>query len=403
MRITRRSVIAALPLLGCAGEADARANTLHIAPDGVGDGSSWSHAAPLASLPELLANIEPGGEILIAADRGVYQIAEPIDVSGGGQKSLEVTIRGVSAESGAPMLAIVQGNRGGEEIGPSGFRLTRGAGNLRFSHFAFRDVGNGAFAITAPVSNVSIEDCTFENVYRFIENTADDGEGHASMRGFAIRRCRGERAERGFLRIRYNARDGVIEDCRARGLPNRGGFIPVGCALDDRASDIVYRRCVMEGFDQLDAGDYWNGDGFSDEPGNRNIRYEACEARGCTDGGFDCKSREVVLQDCVAEDNKRNFRIWSQRGSLSGCISRNPNFRGRAVENASPCHLWIGGEEGAVVEVSNFTVEDADATPIIEFDNDEARIEVRGITINSPRVNWGESEDRIRAGMLIGE
>ena len=46
--------------------------------------------------------------------------------------------------------------------------------------------------------------------------------------------------------------------------------------------------------------------------------------------------------------------------------------------------------------------EDGDATPIIEFDHDVARVQIRGVTIRSPRVNWGADEDRIRATMLTG-
>jgi hypothetical protein len=403
MRLSRRSVLGALPLLGCAGQADARATTLYVAPNGEGAGSSWAEAARLDQLGELLANIEPGGEILLAADRGAYQLTAPVQIGAGGLENASVAIRGVNSQTGAAMPAVLQGDRGGAEMGVSAFRLARGANNLRFSHFSFRNVGNGAFAVVAPVSELTIEDCTFENIYRFLENTAADGQRQASLTDFVVRRCSGVRAERGFLRLRYNTRGGLIEDCRAEGLANEGGLIPVGCALDDRASDIVYRRCVMEGFQQLNAGDYWNGDGFSDEPDNRNIRYEACQARGSTDAGFDCKSSEVSLTDCVAEDNKRNFRIWSQRGVLNGCVSRNPNFRGRAVENAGACHLWIGGEDGARVQVLNFTVEDSDATPIIEFDHEDARVEIRGITIRSPRVNWGDEEARIRAGMIVSE
>ena len=103
-----------------------------------------------------------------------------------------------------------------------------------------------------------------------------------------------------------------------------------------------------------------------------------------------------MLENCIAEDNKRNFRIWSDRATLTDCVSRNPNFRGRDVEDASPCHVWIGGEENIRIEIANLTVEDADATPIIEFDHDVGRVEIRGVTINSPRVNWGDDENRIR-------
>lgn len=403
MRISRRSVLAALPLMGCANEAAARANALYVAPAGEGDGSSWVNAAPLDDLSDLIALLEPGGEIFVAADRGAYELSDPVMVGGGGVEGHEVRVRGVSSADGSPMAAIVRGNRSVDEIGTEGFRLLRGANHIKFSHFDFRDIGNGAFRAAAPLANVTIEDCAFENIYRFFENTAGDGEGHASLRGFVLRRCSGSRVERGFLRIRYNTRNGLIEDCTALGLPNEGGLIPAGCALDDRASDITYRRCVMEGFQQWRGGEYWNGDGFSDEENNRNIRYEACEARGSTDGGFDCKSRDLVLIDCVAEDNKRNFRVWSDRATLTNCVSRAPNFRGRDVENASSCHIWVGGEENIRIDIANLIIEDADATPIIEFNHDVGQVSIRGITITSPRVNWGDDEGRIRATMLHGE
>jgi hypothetical protein len=405
MHVSRRSVLAAIPLMGCAGEAEARVNVIHVTPDGEGDGSSWSSPASLSAVADLIEHLEPGGEVLVAADRGEYAIDGAVELSRGGRASQEIRIRGVNVVTAAPMAAILRGNRaaGGEE-GPEAFKLLRGASHLKFSHFDFRDIGNGAFRAAAPVSNVTIEDCAFQNIYRFFENTVADGEGHASVDGFVLRRCRGAGVARGFLRIRYNSRDGLIEDCAAQGMANEGGRIPVGCALDDRASNITYRRCEMSGFQQFNGGEYWNGDGFSDEPDNANIRYEACIGRGSTDGGFDCKGRDVVLVDCVAEDNKRNFRIWSDHATLTNCVSRNPNFRGRdANENASSSHIWIGGEEDIDIEIVNLTIEDRDATPIVEFNHDVGVVEIRGVTINSPRVNWGNDERRIRARMLVGE
>lgn len=400
MRITRRALLAAAPLLGCANDAEARAPTLHIVPNGAGAGAGWDDGAPIEALSDLIEGLEPGGEILVAAERGEYVLNRAVDVSAGGSKGRVVRVRGVNSATGQPARALLRGNRSGSEQGTAAFRLVRGARNLHFSHFDFRDVGNGCFSVSAPVSNLTIEDCAFENIYRFLENTAGGDEGHASLRDFAVRRCAGARVERGFSRLRYNSGDGLFEDCRAEGLANEGGLIPAGCALDDRANNVTYRRCVMENFQQWRAGDYWNGDGFSDEPDNRNIRYEACEARGSTDGGFDCKSRGVVLDACIAEDNKRNFRIWDERATLTNCISRRPNFRGREVENADSCHLWLANEGRGRVLVANLTVVDDDATPIIKFDHDVGRVEIRGVTIHSPHENWGDDAERIRATML---
>ncbi len=399
MQVTRRTVLAALPLAGCVNAAAARLSTIYIAPDGAGDGSSWRAAAALHDIEQLIHELEPGGQILLAADRGVYQTGEGLDIFAGGADGQPVRIRGVNSATEAPMQAVLRGLRTEEETGVEAFRLWRGASHLHFSHLAFQAVGNGCFRVGAPLGNLTIEDCAFDDIYRFFENTAAEDQGHASMRDFVLRRCRGTRVERGFSRIRYASRGGLFEDCAAQGKANEGGHLPVGCAVDDRAGDIVYRRCAMEGF-QRRSGDYWNGDGFSDEENNYGIRYEACVGRGSTDGGFDCKSRGVVLQDCVAEDNKRNFRIWSKRATLSGCISRNPHFRGRQEESAESCHIWIGGEEDARVLISDLTVEDGDATPILEFEHDVGRVEIRGVTINSPRVNWGNDENRIRSSML---
>jgi hypothetical protein len=392
MEISRRTLLAAaaIPLTGVGAACAARtAERFYIRPGGEGDGSSWDEAASLGAIGELIAQLIPGGEILIAADAGAYEINDAIEISAGGRVDKPIRVHGVASETGEPSPVAIRGVSTDDEP-PEAFRLLRGADHLHFSHFAFAHIGNGCFRVGAPISNLTIEDCSFADVYRFFENGVSRGQRDASIRGFAIRRCQGEGVERGFLRVRYGSRDGVIEDCRAVGRANEGGNIPAGCALDDRASAITFRRCVMENFQQWRAGEYWNGDGFSDEENNSAIRYEACEARGSTDGGFDCKSRNVVFENCIAEDNKRNFRIWSARGAMRGCVSRNPNFRGRGQENADSCHIWIGGEN-ARVAIDQLIVEDQDGTAVFGFEHDSALAEVRGIELRSPSRNWGAS------------
>lgn len=394
MEISRRTLLAAaaIPLTGVTSAcAQNTVSTYYVTPEGGGDGTSWQSPASLAALSDLINTLKAGGHVLVAADRGEYGLDDVIEIGAGGRHNGVISIRGVSAETGEPQHALIRGTRREGEMGEEAFRLLSGANHLHFSHFDFRAIGNGCFRVGGPVSGLTIEDCAFEDVYRFLENTSSRGESDANLRSFAVRRCQGTRVERGFLRIRYASRDGLIEDCRAQGLPNEDGDIPAGCALDDNANAITYRRVVMENFQQWRSGDYWNGDGFSDEEHNSAIRYEACEARGSTDGGFDSKSRDVVFENCVAEDNKRNFRIWSKHGTMIGCTSRSPNWRGRGVEDASPCHIWIGGEDDTRVEISNVTIVDADATAIFEFDHDTSSVEIRGVTIESPEHNWNAS------------
>lgn len=115
MRISRRSVLAALPLIGCAEDADARANTFYVTPDGEGDGHSWSHPAPLHNIADLIAQVRPGGEIFVAADRGEYVLSEPVEIAHGGRAASEVWIRGVHSGSGEAMPAVLRSNHTAEE------------------------------------------------------------------------------------------------------------------------------------------------------------------------------------------------------------------------------------------------------------------------------------------------
>jgi hypothetical protein len=364
------------------------ARTLHVTPSGAGarTGRAWGDAATIDQLNALIQAAGPGGEVLLAADQGVYHIREPIIVSSGGARARPVTVRAIDSANGAPADAEFRGGRA-EPFNPAGergsecFRLTRGADHLRFRRIQFRNVGNGCFRIGAPVADLTIEDCAFRNVYRFIETTASGSERQASIRGFAVRRCRGAGVERSFARIRYDSARGVLEDCRADSQANEGEHIPAGCALDDSAHDIVFRRCVMENFRQNSGDGYWNGDGFSDEPRNYGISYEQCEARGCTDGGFDCKSAGVVLDRCIAEDNKRNFRLWGAQATLRSCISRNPNWRGAGRENGGPAHIWLGGRR-ARVDISRLRVDGDGSVNVFEFEGSDTKIRVDGYRFN---------------------
>ena len=184
----------------------------------------------------------------------------------------------------------------------------------------------------------------------------------------------------------------------ARDEDKETGFKMVFKGEDEKWQDFYDNCPLLSNPDQVDS----DGDGVGSLCDN--CRAVANDGNG---GGFAIvagQGANIIFTNCIAEDNKRNFRIWSDEATLTNCTSRNPNFRGRdANENASSSHLWIGGEEDIEIGISNLTVEDRDATPIIEFNHDVGVVEIRGVTITSPRINWGNDEGRIRARMLIGE
>ncbi len=400
MRLTRRSLLVALTLAP-AGAVAQRPDVLYVAPNGGGGGTSWDDPADLNDLNALLRRVGPDGEILVAADRGIYDLDAEIVVRAGGRSRRPIRVRGVNTATLEPQQAVLRGARDAEGAGHEGFRLLRGANHLHFSHLAFERFGNGCFRVGGPVNNLKIEDCAFQDVYRCLENTVSGGASNASLRRFEVRRCRGVGIERSFLRVRYASRQGLIEDCSASGVAVEAHDFPTGCVLDQRAGNITYRRCVMEGFQQVNAGAYWNGDGFSDEENNFGVIYDSCVARGSTDGGFDCKSRDVTLTRCVAEDNKRNFRIWSHRATLTDCVSRAPNFRGAGEENADACHLWAGGWLNPVVRLVRFSVQDRDGAAIFTLDDENTRVEVEGeVAMDTPNTNWGDGRVR-RVGETV--
>src|SRR3546814_9737605 len=89
-------------------------------------------------------------------------------------------------------------------------------------------------------------------------------------------------------------------------LTTGSGNLPVGIGFADTAHDFRVERCSMRGF-RWDRGEgkYWNGDGFSTERGNARIMFRQCAAWDNSDGGFDLKSTESLLDDCISGRNAR--------------------------------------------------------------------------------------------------
>lgn len=219
-----------------------------------------------------------------------------------------------------------RGDRG-TSVGLVGGDGLQGSDGLVVQNCRFLDLAAG-LRIAAPVRNLRMDGCRANNLYRFLENTAS-GVPDASLRGFVIRDTVVTHLERGFTRLRYRSSDGLFEDVQAICKETGGSRNCVGFALDGEAINITYRRVLARGFREVtrESTAYWNGDGFSDERGNSGIRYLNCTASDCTDGGFDLKSAGVLLSNCVARSNKRNFRLWNS-GNLEACESHEPLWRG---------------------------------------------------------------------------
>ncbi|MEP2103736.1 MAG: hypothetical protein ABJP02_16515 [Parasphingorhabdus sp.] len=259
----------------------------------------------------------------------------------------------------------------------------RAQSGLVVKNSKFLNLGNGAIRVNVATDGLVVEQVEGRDLYRFLENTASDRAKPASLTNFTLRKIAGDDIKRAMTRIRYGSRDGVIEDVIARASAETERYC-TGFVLDDEARAIIYRRCQAHGFAERgrSSNDYWNGDGFSDERGNEAIQYLSCIAAGSTDGGFDLKSSNVRLVDCVAKDNKRNFRLWGS-GRLESCRSENPRSRGGS---GRPGHFsFHGGTAKYVIDRPVVRAASDNDTPVFLFDNDApANIEIRNADIDAP-------------------
>ncbi len=350
-----------------------------IAPGGTGEGLTPETAAPPAALDDLIGALSgTGGVVHVRADLGPYEGAfadRPVTAA----PEREVTVRG-SDGAGRPMPAVIDGarpmwtqrddaHRPKAKAGPqwgSRIFLLRGARRLRFSHFAFQNVGNGAFCVEAPSSDVTIEDCTGTNLYRFIEaaNVPAVPLDVALVTGLTVRRCRAEVYERSFARFRHASHTVLIEDCEGDSGRLDGDRFAAGIAIEDGCHDMVFRRCAMRNHHDDNGKGYWNADGFFANDETYNILFEDCEATGNTDSGWDVKGRNPRWIRCRASGNKRNFRYWGLDG-VAEDLSLGPcTWYGRGIENGGPAHVHVlhdgATKQGATITFRNLTIDASD-------------------------------------------
>ena len=335
------------------------ARTLHIAPVPAGseNGSDWANAGSLNRLPEFIAKLAPRGSILLKADAGPYRVDRQISIRNGGSDGAQITIQGVDA-NGSSANAEIHGSRAdpwqqGANPGPEVFRLQTGADYLVFKNISFRNTGEGCFRVAGSIRGLRIEDVSARNVRRFFEINPSGTEQSARVNDLTIRRVVVRGYSKGAFRIRGDSSNITMEDVLGDSERQDGDNFAVGVALEDTVHDVVLRHVTMMNSHDS-TNEYWNGDGFTTERRVRNVSFEDTLASGSTDGGYDLKSSATTLRRTIADDNKRNYRIWGD-ATIIDCVSRNPHKRGgSSLQN----HFWIA--KGAKADVSGCEIEDSD-------------------------------------------
>lgn len=276
-----------------------------------------------------------------------------------------------------------QGTRPPDGTGGTGGEGLRAKSNMIIRNCTFRDLGNGAVRVSAPVDNLIIENCEGSNLYRFLEDYSSTSTNPARLTNFAIRGVTGREIDRSMTRLKYDSHDGAIEDVTAYGSSTCDLFC-VGFQLEDTVYGITYTRAQAHGFREASRPrtNYWNGDGFSDERGNHHIRYLSCVATECSDGGFDLKSANVFMENCTARLNKRNYRLWNS-GELRQCTSEEPRHYGGTGGMA---HFSFHGTVGRyVIDQPVVRAPEGNSAPVFLVETDTPlQLEIRNATIDAP-------------------
>jgi hypothetical protein len=324
----------------------------YISPTGTGDGTK-ANPASITTLDAAISKVGPGGRVgllkgnysasainlahggtadkpvLIACvdgvatftgirNNGVADFDSKRDIGDGTTIWKRPWVLPVSREGWQPVNSSTWGNRGAEL-----FRLNAGASFLTFRKIDVIRYSRAWALYGDGLAGIIIEDC---NGYNNQDHVYQNYVAPAGCKNLTIRRC----TFVGYSKsaIRFNgASDGLlVEDVLGDSGWQVGDRFAMGFFVSDVAKNIVARRVTMRNsldVQSLNDGNYWNADGFVAENGNTNLLYEDCIAEGCSDAGFDVKSRGVKFLRCISRRNKKNWRIWGD-AILDACVSEAP-------------------------------------------------------------------------------
>ena len=336
------------------------ATDYYATPSGAGlqNGTSWANAFPQSRIdgtPSVVDSVMVAGDVLHLGS-GTY--SQPINLDSSGAASSLKKIIGEDTGGGLPILDM--GNWSRDD--PSNT-----AGN-KWSAIGFRNAA----------SHWSIENLFIQDVVYAVRPGGTFTGQHVGivLRNLTIRNCEHalyiydakdwliegvlakEYTKQGF-RFDHNCANIVMRDCTA---DLSGGdpawyadaeIYPFGFVVETPGtnevpnSNITFEDCLAQHNRLNGQSGYWNGDGFVVNQGNMGFfNFIRCRALDNEDGGFDIKPPirtdavpSVTMIDCVAFQNKRNFRFHSGRASMTNCVAGYPITR----DGHSRAGVWVSG------------------------------------------------------------
>lgn len=266
--------------------------------------------------------MRPGDRLLLGS--GTYT-AKALVLSKGGEAGRAKEIVGVDLGEGLPLFS---GNWsiGLSAQGETAFRIEPGVSHVTLRGIRIRGYAFGVHAPKSPDgtsrSHLQFEDVKMEQLrHGFYLADCDDMQ----FRNCVLLRYskHGFRFEQGCDRVTLQH---CVADC-SEGDPEwekLTELFPFGYFLNDGRTPntaFVFQDCVARNnLMPLQTTKYENGDGFVVEESASAVQLLRCRSIRNQDAGFDLKTKDVRLTDCVAIGNSRGFRVWFT-GTLDNCFA----------------------------------------------------------------------------------
>lgn len=300
------------------------AGNFYVTPEGAGDksGRDWQNAlaANQGGLQQAWNQLEKSGTVFIGS--GTYSGVTMRLNSSGESAANPKCITGKDTGGGLPLFTSDFDKQKPASTGKTLFFAETDSSNWRISDLQI----NGyrlAIAMRGNHHHVTISGLTVTNsrdcFYIFGGASAD----YPNIRSahLTIKDCNFKNYTKRAIRILNGYNFVKIINCHAdaggRDWATERFAIGYQCYSKFKGivnNHITFIDCSSKNHWDPNGNKYWNADGFVMERDNRNVRYIRCLASGNTDGGWDDKSPNPIYIDCISIANKRNFRLWSNKG-----------------------------------------------------------------------------------------
>ncbi|WP_156350414.1 hypothetical protein [Sphingomonas sp. Leaf20] len=154
--------------------------------------------------------------------------------------------------------------------------------------------------------------------YRWLDDNKGDPSGTVIVNATISANQRGVNLERESSNI--TIRDSTISGVK----PQPNTLYPAGVYAEHGQSLLIERTTIRD-WTTVPNEKYRQGDCIDAEWGFVGLTLRDVVLSGCTDGGYDGKARDVLLDRVKSTGNKKNYRFWYSMVSATSIDSINPS------------------------------------------------------------------------------